>query len=999
MAVGELRVAGLRLKIEGGAQFEQDMKLARAQLRLGSSEVKLFREQMRTSGPTVDGYRGQIKSLTDQVDAQCRNLENLKEIEKELIKQYGEDSREVALLRAEYKNTETQIERLNRQIENSVIELEKQKSELYKTGLKFEEYGDKITKFGDKMSSVGSTMSRKVTAPILAGAGYSVKAAMDFESALAGVAKTTDMTGEELENMGRAIRDMSKELPTSATDIAAVAEAAGQLGIEKDNLLGFTRVVIDLGNATNIVGDEGAVQMAKFANIMQMSQKDFDRFGSAVVDLGNNSATTERDILNMAMRLAASGKQAGMSEADVLGISTALSSLGLEAEAGGTAFSKMITRLQVSAETGDEHLTEFAKIAGMTSEEFVQAWEKDAADALAKFVVGLGDAKEHGKTTSVILDELGIKEVRLADALRRASGANELFTDSLKMANSAWDDNTALAKEASMRYETAESKLKMQMNTIKDTAISIGEKLLPHVVKLAEGVGDLIDKFNKLPPSMQDTIIKITGITAVAGPAIKLIGTSAKGIGGIASGIGKLAKALGNKQAVKAAKDTLGGLSGSIDGVGIAATGAKGLLSGLVAWMGSPVGLVVMSAVAAGGIIYLADQIWGLDPAVKEAQKRAKELADEYDRTNQEIDTNIGAIKIYAEELDKLVDKENKSYEDKDRIRFIVGQLNEMIPDLNLAYDEQADKLNKTSGEIDNYIESLERQLRIEAGRKYLKEIYEEQIRLQLELKKKKEEVTDADRKWYEEITKHAPGTKARNDALERYVEEMGVWSEKTKDYVNKSEAMARAEGYLTDKVERNARAIDGINKEIEKHGETAKSVLETIEVEVRKGGQEVGRGLGAGALEGLSEYEKQLYYEARRVTGNVLREMKKIAEIRSPSAKTKWMGKMIIGGLVEGMEDDMNDLLRTARSIPERTLAAMNQAQQEQLQRAVMNYSSPEVVQRLSVQVQAERPIQRIINVERMEVRNDADIEKVAAQLHELERRDMRGMGVRQWV
>ena len=713
---------------------------------------------------------------------------------------------------------------------------------------------------------------------------------------------------------------------------------------------------------------------------MQMSQKDFDRFGSAIVELGNNSATTERDILNMSMRLAAAGKQAGMSEADVLGISTALSSLGLEAEAGGTAFSKMITRLQVSVETGSEDLGEFARIAGMTADEFSEAWEKDAASALAAFVVGLGDFDRHGQTTSVLLEELGLKEVRLTDALRRASGANELFTDSLKMANSAWEDNTALAKEASMRYETTESKLKIQMNTMRDTAITIGYKLMPHVVKLVEGIGGLVDKFNELSPGMQDAIIKGLALAAAAGPVVKVAGTLTQGIGNVTSALGKLAKALGNKQAVKAATDSLGGLSGSLGGVGAAATGAKGLLSGLVAWMGSPVGLVVMSAVAAGGIIYLADQIWGLDPAVKEAQKRAKELADEYDRTNQEIDTNIGAIKIYAEELDKLVDKENKSYEDKDKIRFIVGQLNEMIPDLNLAYDEQADKLNKTSGEIDNYIESLERQLRIEAGRKYLKEIYEEQIRLQLELKKKKEEVTDADRKWYEEITKHAPGTKARNDALERYVEEMGVWSEKTKDYVNKSEAMARAEGYLTDKVERNARAIDGINKEIEKHGETAKSVLETIEVEVRKGGQEVGRGLGAGALKGLSEYEKQLYYEVRRVTGNVLREMKKIAEIRSPSAKTKWMGKMIIGGLVEGMEDDMNDLLRTARSIPERTLAAMNQAQQEQLQRAVMNYSSPEVVQRLSVQVQAERPIQRIINVERMEVRTTRTL-KVAAQ------------------
>lgn len=999
MAVEELRVAGLRLKLEGAAQLEQEMKLARAQMRLGAADVKLFREQMRTSGPAVEGFEGQIKSLTGQVDAQKRKLEQLKEVEKHLIDQYGEDSREVALLRAEYKNTETQIERLNRQIKNSTIELEKQKNKVYQAGLKWEEAGGKITKFGDKLSDVGKKMSKNITAPILAGAGYSVKAAMDFESALAGVAKTTDMTGEELENMGRAIRDMSKELPTSAVEIAAVTEAAGQLGIQKENLLGFTRVVIDLGNATNIVGDEGAVQMAKFANIMQMSQKDFDRFGSAIVDLGNNSATTERDILNMAMRLAAAGKQAGMSEADVLGISAALSSLGLEAEAGGTAFSKMITRLQVSVETGSEDLEEFARIAGMSSDEFVKAWEKNAAGALSAFVVGLGDFDKHGKTTSVLLDELGLKEVRLTDALRRASGANELFTDSLKMANSAWEDNTALAKEASMRYETSESKLKIQMNTMRDTAITIGYKLMPHVVKLVEGIGGLVDKFNELSPGMQNAIITGLALVAGAGPIVKVAGTLTQGIGNVTSALGKLAKALGNKQAVKAATDSLGGLSGSLGGVGTAATGAKGLLSGLVAWMGSPVGLVVMSAVAAGGIIYLADQIWGLDPAVKEAQKRAKELADEYDRTNQEIDTNIGAIKIYAEELDKLVDKENKSYEDKDRIRFIVGQLNEMIPDLNLAYDEQADKLNKTSGEIDNYIESLERQLRIEAGRKYLKEIYEEQIRLQLELKKKKEEVTDADRKWYEEITKHAPGTKARNDALERYVEEMGVWSEKTKDYVNKSEAMARAEGYLTDKVERNARAIDGINKEIEKHGETAKSVLETIEVEVRKGGQEVGRGLGAGALEGLSEYEKQLYYEARRVTGNVLREMKKIAEIRSPSAKTKWMGKMIIGGLVEGMEDDMNDLLRTARSIPERTLAAMNQAQQEQLQRAVMNYSSPEVVQRLSVQVQAERPIQRIINVERMEVRNDADIEKVAAQLHELERRDMRGMGVRQWV
>lgn len=995
MAREELRVAGLRLKLEGGAQLEQEMKLVRAQLRLGASEVKLFREQMRTSGPSIDGYKGQIKSLTDQVDAQRRYLEQLNDVEKQLIDQYGEDSREVALLRAEYNKTETQIERLNRQINNSIIELEKQKNEIYKAGVKWEEAGGKIARYGEKLSDVGGKMSRNITAPILAGAGYSVKAAMDFESALAGVAKTTDMTGEELEKMGRAIRDMSKELPTSATDIAAVAEAAGQLGIEKDNLLSFTRVVIDLGNATNIVGDEGAVQMAKFANIMQMSQKDFDRFGSAIVELGNNSATTERDILNMSMRLAAAGKQAGMSEADVLGISTALSSLGLEAEAGGTAFSKMITRLQVSVETGSEDLGEFARIAGMTADEFSEAWEKDAASALAAFVVGLGDFDRHGQTTSVLLEELGLKEVRLTDALRRASGANELFTDSLKMANSAWEDNTALAKEASMRYETSESKLKIQMNTMRDTAITIGYKLMPHVVKLVEGIGGLVDKFNELSPGMQNAIITGLALVAGAGPIVKVAGTLTQGIGNVTSALGKLAKALGNKQAVKAATDSLGGLSGSLGGVGTAATGAKGLLGGLATWMGSPAGLVVMSGVAAAGVLYLADQLWGLDPAVKEAQKRAEKLADEYERSNREIDTNIGVIKLYADELANLAPKEQKTAEDKEKIKFLVEDLNDLMPDLNLAYDEQADKLNISTEEIDKYIESLEKQLRMEAGRKYLKEIYEEQIRLQLELKNKRDEVTEADRRWYEAIMQHAPGSRARNNLMEDYVKIMGLWSEKSAPYVSLNEAMATAERKLVYEVSRNNEAVAGLNDQIAKHGETASNIIGIIEKEWRKGGYGAGSALSQGARAGMRDSANQLYYEARVIANRTVGEMRSTALIRSPSGKTEYMGKMLIKGLRVGMNDELDDLLRTARSIPERTLAAMNQAQHEQLQRAVLNYSSPEVVQRLSVQIQAERPIQRTINIERMEVRSDADIEKVAAALHELDRRDMRGLGV----
>ena len=90
-----------------------------------------------------------------------------------------------------------------------------------------------------------------------------------------------------------AVKKMSTEVATDAADIAEVMANAGQLGIQNDYLVEFTRTMIDLGNSTDIAADEAATAIAQFANITKMSQADFGRFGSALVDLGNNYATTD----------------------------------------------------------------------------------------------------------------------------------------------------------------------------------------------------------------------------------------------------------------------------------------------------------------------------------------------------------------------------------------------------------------------------------------------------------------------------------------------------------------------------------------------------------------------------------------------------------------------------------------------------------------------------------------------------------------------------------
>lgn len=387
----------------------------------------------------------------------------------------------------------------------------------------------------DKLKNFGRKMTMGVTLPVAAASALSVKAASDWESAFAGVEKTVDAPRKQLDALAGSLRAMALEIPVSTTELAGIAEAAGQLGIQTKNIAGFTRVMADLGVATDLTSTDAASELAKFANITQMPQSQFERLGSTIVDLGNKMATTESEIVTMGMRIAGAGNQVGMSQAEIMSFAAGLSSVGIKAEAGGTAISQSFIEMNNAVAAGGDGLASWAKVAGMSAGSFKQTFKTDAAGAMTTFMEGLQRIKAGGGNVSETLDGLGLSGIRVQDMMMRSAGAGDLLRKSLQTGDKAWKENNALSEEARKRYKTFSSRLIILKNTVKDLGITIGNKLLPPLTRFVEWIGPKIQgavkTFSKLPKPVKTAAAGFVVLLAVIGPLAWILGGIAGGVG------------------------------------------------------------------------------------------------------------------------------------------------------------------------------------------------------------------------------------------------------------------------------------------------------------------------------------------------------------------------------------------------------------------------------------------------------------------------------------
>ena len=597
--------------------------------------------------------------------------------------------------------------------------------------------GKGIKEVGESIDTITKPIQYASTA-LAAGGVASAKFAIDFEDSFAGVKKTVDATPEQLAKIKQGIIDLSTTgidgrgaIPQTTTELNELAAAGGQLGISQENIIDFTEVMAQMGSATNLVGEEGAATLARFQNVMGVGQNEIRNIGSAIVDLGNNSATTESEIAEMALRMGKYGSSVRMSAADVLGYSAALSSLGIEAQMGGSAIGRTWLSIETAVASGGEGLKKFAKYSGKSAKEFKEQWNTDSSGAFNGLLKGLQSAEN----LTLALDDLGINNTQDIQAMMALVNGYDLVTESVNRSNTAYQENTALQEEFNAKNETTASKLANTKNNIIEAARSIGETMLPSIQDASTTVANFAKGLSQMDDEQKRAVVN-TGATVIAIGAISKVSAGAiKGVGGIVEAVGNIKKAFSAGGALAKFAPTLTSIGAAAGPVALAVAGiATAAIGGKVAY----------------DKWYQSQYRWS--EGLSEGNEKVKESLEKYKSLN-EVQGQIKSLKMVIESPESSQEQVDNAKSKLEEIKEMLSQeYNLVINSDNSNLDdavEQVTKLtkNELQSNINNQRAELSELVNNNANyiqtRREAQENYNQELELQTKYSEAKSKVSD----------------------------------------------------------------------------------------------------------------------------------------------------------------------------------------------------------------------------------------------------------------
>jgi hypothetical protein len=480
-----------------------------------------------------------------------------------------------------------------------------------------------------------------------------------------------------------------------------------------------------------------------------------------------------------------------------------------------------------------------------------------------------------GKDAIVVLDEMGISEVRMRDALLRLANASGVLTEAVDMSTTAWDDNTALTDEARKRYETTESQLKILKNEVVEVARSLGVALMPilrdAIIPAVKGLITFIDnltkKFNAMSPVGQKITLMFVGMLAALGPILTILGKLTTSGGNIAKAFSRAGAALADG----------GGFTGAIK-----------------AFLG-PAGMWIAAITAIVGAIGTLSIVIGeankkTRESINASNEHIKSLeasAAAYKAVIEDIEINAQVVEKLKNELYDLVDKEDKTNEEKARMIILVDQLNELVPELNLSIDKQTGLLNQSKQTIEQVTKAWIDQAKAQAYSQRLIALEQERIDTEYKLKAALDAVIG--------------GMRGKTDATDEELLAMARMN-------GGSSAVIKAYDALAAKAKENEDAIKYLTREYGKHVTEVEKLAPEME--------EVGGNFATSFGDGLSGKMSYVRKRARELADAIPTLVRKILGMNSPSKVGIAIGENFGASLASGLSSAGAEVAKTAKGL-----------------------------------------------------------------------------------
>jgi TP901 family phage tail tape measure protein len=850
---------GLHVKFEGDStELTAALSEINAASRRSQSALRSVQNALKLDPGSTKLLAAAMVEARGKVEATTRRVRTLRQAQEDLAKSGDTTSAAYRRVSRELAQAEAYLKRDQR----ALVDATYAASGFGRASAHLEGFSRSAKAVGEGLSSVGGRLTMGVTVPLAAVATACVSSAVTIDTALTDVRKTTSLTEAQYQSLKRSAVELSTTQPVSAAAILSLEGLGAQLGWSDDKLQSFAQTVSGLDIATDMGAEQAATNLAQFANITGMAQDKAENYASAIVGLGNNMATTESKISDMAMGMASAATQAGMSQADILGVAAAAASLGLEAQAGGSAFSKTINEIGVAVSTSSPKLQQWADLAHMSAEQFRVAWQTDAIGAFEAVIRGMSEVSATGGDLNVTLADLGITELRQSDFLRRMAGNSDLVSKAVRLSNDEWTKNTALQNEAGNRNQSLASKMEVLKNRVTAVAEEMGGPLADAALSAVDAAKPITDTvegaakaFSSMSKEEQQAAIRTVAMVAAAGPllsvagkAISVTGSVAGGLSTVVKGIGTFVGAARETDAVaKAAYQSTGGLAGKLGTLGWSAKGTAadvGTLSGgltaagaRTALLAGGIGLAVAAMAVLGKDIYDAIQDqrdldaaiggmrgsaeaasaamqggarsvtdWGgaatgSSMSTRELTQAIRDHADAMSAISGPAEETIGLLGQYQSVIDRMAGRGEASAEDAALLDWALKGLNDTLGTSYTAMDVLTGSYEDQSGAIHDTaaaIDELVAKKQAEARVNAYQEMYTEAVKNEAEMQRN---ATTAKREYDEEYQRQITYAREHAEVLHGKTAE---------EY-----AAANAEALHGKAVRESSDALDGAKEEV----------------------------------------------------------------------------------------------------------------------------------------------------------------------------------------